>query len=269
MQGIAAQIERLRARIADIERRPLLGAALESEPHPSGPIATPPGQLHEVFSDDLRSAGAALGFALGQARSLISASRPALILLQIAQEAGEGGLPYGPGLFHFGLDPAAVTFVTAESIPDLLWALEEAVVCTAVAAVVVDLVRHHKTLDFTASRRLALRAEAAGTSAFLVRYGSEREASAARFRWRVLPAPSAHPAFDARAPGLPRFTTILEKGRLGSFAEGTALTLDWTAKDGFALVEPGNGRRAATRKDEPAVSGTQPAALGDRLSQTG
>lgn len=269
MQGMAAEIARLRARIADIERRPIVsGAADSSADRSAGMIAAPRGAVHEVFSDDLRNAGTALGFTLMQARALLDAGRPALILVQLAHEADETGLIYGPGFDLFGIDADAVTLVRAGSVTELLWAVEEAVACTAVAAVVADIASSHKALDFTVSRRLALRAEASGTSAFLVRYGHEREASAARYRWRVMPAASGPPPFDARAPGLPRFSVTLEKGRLADFPEGAALTLDWTKEHGFALVDPGRGADAdAAPRPRPSSSRPQPAALGDGLSQ--
>ena len=270
MQGIAAEIARLRARIADIEKRPALAGNLADSQgvRPAGPLAAPRGAVHEVFSDDVRNAGAALGFALGQARGLVAPGRPALIVVQLAREVGETGLPYAPGLGRFGIGPGALALVRAETVAELLWALEEAIACAAVAGVVADLAAPCKELDFTVSRRLALRTEAAGTSAFLVRYGRGREASAARYRWRAMPVPSGAPPFDARAPGPPRFAATLEKGRLPGLAEGSSLTLDWTT-DGFALVDPGirAGRSAPRRK--AATSRAQPAALGDGLSQAG
>jgi protein ImuA len=268
MQGMAAEIARLRARIADIERRPAPDGpvAASTANGKAGFLAVPRGAVHEVYSDDLRNAGTALGFALGQSRALLGPGRPALIIVQLAHEADETGLIYGPGLSQFGIDAEAVTLVRAETIPDLLWALEEAVVCTSVAGVITDIATTHKALDFTVSRRLALRAEAAGTSAFLVRYGIEREASAARYRWRVMPAASGPPAFDARAPGLPRFSPTLEKGRLAGFADGVSLTLDWTKDDGFVVVNPAKGADDDASREPPA-SRPQPAALGDGLSQ--
>lgn len=270
MQGMAARIASLKARIADIEKRPALGgtAADPVMTASAGALPAPRGVVHEIFSDDLRNAGTALGFALGQARALLGTGRPALIFVQLTNEAGETGLPYGPGLSQFGIDPRAVTLVRAATITELLWALEEAVVCTAVAGVIADITTPQKALDFTVSRRLALRAEAAGTSAFLVRYGRERESSAARFRWRVMPAASAAPPFDARAPGLPRFSVTLEKGRLTGFPTSTALDFDWTKDHGFARVESRPATDLAPHR-ESSASRSQPAALADRLSQTG
>lgn len=270
MQGIAAEIERLKARIADIEKRPALSSAATDAHAPSrtGCLPIPRGTLHEIFSDDLRNAGTAFGFALGQARALLGPGRPALVIAHLVHDANETGLPYAPGLGQFGIEPEAVTLVRAENVPELLWAIEEAVVCASVAAVIADIATPHKALDFTVSRRLALRTEVSGTSAFLIRYGAEREASAARYRWQVLPATSGPLPFDARAPGLPRFLATLEKGRLPGFAIDTTLTLEWTNSHGFASVDAGStANDAAPRRGRPAPSRPQPAALGDGLSE--
>ena len=277
MQGLRAkEMESLRARIAALEKRPVLAAGaapLRRDRADEFPVAAP-GLLHEIFSDEHRNGGAALGFALAQARTLLNPARPALLVMQLNRETQDMGLPYGAGLAVFGLDPDAVVLVRAESVVELLWAVEEGASCRAVAAVVADVAGHHKALDFTASRRLSLRTAAAGTSVFLVRYGGGREASAARLRWRVMPAASQAPPFDARAPGAPRWSVTLEKGRLSQAtrngAEGANFLMDWT-KNGFALVDErgkadGGG---STAPGFPPLPGAEPAALGDRLSQAG
>lgn len=272
MQGLVAQnLESLRARIAALEKRPPLGegAALarQEEGKARGFLAIPPRLVHEVFADETRDGGAALGFALAEARGLLTPERPAIFVMQLGQEAQEAGVPYGTGLRQFGLDPEAVVLARAETITELLWAIEEAVACRAVAAVVADIAGHHKALDFTVSRRLSLRAQAAGGSVFLVRYGREREASAARLRWRVVPASSAPPPFDARAPGPPRFAVTLEKGRLRGLPAEARLIIEWT-EHGFALVDDGKSDGVAAGGSAP-LSGADAPALGDRLSQAG
>jgi protein ImuA len=268
---MTAEIARLRARIADIEKRPAIEAdAADSAAFQSaGLLATPRGAVHEVFSDDPRNGGTALGFALAAARPLVHAARPAIIFVQLVHEAEEVGLPYAPGLSHFGIDPETVTLVRTATVAELLWAIEESVACTAVASVIADLAAPHKALDFTASRRLALRAETAGTSVFIVRYGREREASAARFRWRVMPATSTPPLFDDRAPGLPRFAIGLEKGRIRGVVQGEVMTLDWTRDNGFARIDPvGNPAANPLQFGAPAPR-SEPAALAHGLPQAG
>src|SRR5690606_5937805 len=163
----------LRDIIADIERKPALAEARAKVEAEGGrfPILAG-GLLQEVFTDDRRNAGASLGFALAQSRSLLTPQRLAVVYVQLTQEAQQLGLPYGPGLLHFGFDPDALVMVRAGSMAELLWVAEEALGCRAVAAVVGDIGKPSKVLDFTASRRLSLRAAEAGSSMFLLRYGT-------------------------------------------------------------------------------------------------
>jgi protein ImuA len=265
MEGLSKHqaLASLRARIETIEKRPLLAerAAIPASP---GFFAMPGGMVHEIFADQIRDNGAALGFALGQALGLLSVERPALLVLQLTRDGLDIGVPYGAGLKSFGIEPDNVVIGRMEDPADLLWAMEEAIVCRAVAAVIADIATPMKALDFTASRRLNLRSVAAGSSTFIVRYGRGREASAAHFRWRVLPASSAPSPFDARAPSGARWHVQLEKGRLGSRRDAVKWILDWTG-NGFATVEPqGDATRPA---GDTALPGAHPAALGDRLSQ--
>ena len=146
--------------------------------------------------------------------------------------------------------------------------MEEAIACRAVAAIVADVANTPKILDFTASRRLSLRSASAGTSTFILRYGREREASAAKLRWRVDPQPSPAAPFDPRAPGEPRWRITLEKGRLAGGQ--TEFLLDWT-HNGFELAEQSEMGGTTRPLPAPATapSGAQPASLGHRLPKTG
>lgn len=268
-------LDGLRAQIAALERRPVLadGAALVAQGRQGeendllGLLKAPPGLLHEVFADEHRQSGTALGFTLGLARALLTQNRQALIYLQLSAEAQEIGLPYSIGFSRFGLTPDTLVIGRIGTVPELLWALEESLACRAVAGVIVDLASHPKALDFTASRRISMRAAAAGTSAFLIRYGTGREASAARLRWHVKPGVSAGQPFDASAPGQPRFAIEIEKLRLGQArqTEQHHLIVDWT-DNGFVSVDPLKRSLAPLRRPA-APSRPQPAALGDRLSE--
>lgn len=266
------QLEDLRARIAALEQRlpeaATAGISPEQEFGPLDLFARPGGLLHEVFTDDLRGSGPALGFCLGLARPLLSPTRPALLYLQLSAQGQELGFPYALGLDRFGIAPTALLLCQVESVGEFLWALEEAIGCPAVAAVIADIAGHPEALDFTASRRLALRVAASRTTALLLRYGAGREASASTLRWRVLPAASEEPDFDPAAPGPPRFAVTLEKSRLGLRTrrlEGKSFALEWT-DHGFVVVADAGGRRAGHPAAAPRP---HPALLGDRLSATG
>ena len=177
----------LRARIAAIEKRPLLAEAERSVPAGrrededwQALLSLPAGLLHEVYADEPRNGGAALGFALGLGKGLLTPERPALLYLHLVHEGQELGLPYGAGLMSFGMDPGSLILGRMQTLSELLWAVEEAIACRAVAGVVADVAGAPKGLDFTASRRLSLRAAGGGASVFMLRYGRAREAPAAR-----------------------------------------------------------------------------------------
>lgn len=259
----------LKERIAALETRPLL---TDSEVLSAGPafLATPRGYVHEVFANSHVDTGAAFGFALAQAGGMLTPDRRGLLILQLRSDTQELGLPYGLGFSSFGLDPGAFILIRPETIAELLWAIEEAIACRAVGAIIADIAYPHKALDFTASRRLALRTAASAGALFVVRYARDREASAARYRWRVEPQPSGPLAFDDRASGAPRWLVTLEKGSLHGRkgnAQGAQYLVDLTT-NGLVPADIGDTDRSRAPGVAP-LSGAAFAALGDRLPQTG
>ena len=264
MQGLSKQqaLEDLRAKIERIEKRPVgLG---EGERSPSAEdFALPPGVLHEVFTDAQRNAGALLGFALAAARALISQERPAVLYLQLIGETSDTGLPYAPGLAAFGIDPQSVVLVRAQTITELLWAAEEGLACGAVAGVIADISSDPKAVDFTAGRRLGLRAAESGGTMFLLRYGLQRHVSAARLRWKLTPALSGQRPFDPKAPGESRWRLSLEKG-VWRGKPNSEWFLGWT-ENGFAILDIPDGNRVPATAPLPRPLS---AALGDRLAKT-
>lgn len=255
----------LRDTIAGIERKPALAEARNLvAPQPGEFPVLAGGLLQEIFTGERRNAGALLGFALAQAKTLFTPQRRAVFYLQLADEGQKLGLPYGPGLLSFGFDPDAMVLVRPANMAELLWAVEEAIACRAVACVVADIGSHSKLLDFTISRRLSLRAAATGGTIFLLRYGEAREASAAHLRWRLSPARSALHRHDAKAPGTARFLVELEKGTL--IRNQTQFMLGWT-QNGLATFTAQNGHDHRGIGNA-ALSGALPAHMANRLSET-
>jgi protein ImuA len=260
----------LRARIAAIEKRPpLAGDVLLRRKAGAGFLVSPPGVMHEIHAEAARSGAAALGFALGQARALLRPERPAVYFMQLAHAGDELGRPHGAGLAAFGFDPNRLVFVTVRTVAELLWAMEEALACRAVAAVIADLCGEPKAFDFTASRRLAMRAASGGASLFVLRYGAERVASAAQLRWCVAPAPSGEMRFDPQAPGEARWQVVLERSRLGH--AGSPNESSWLVSWNNDFEPAGNRKQppaGRTAGAAAALPGAHPAVLGRRLQQT-
>jgi len=208
-------LARLRARIAHIERIGgaqqvvcPLGAPVIDEALPWGGL--PRGALHEI-------AGVA-------ERDLAAQSFAAVLLGLLAREnhGGHGGRPvlwiapdegpYAPALPGFGLDPAQVTVVRARRPADALWALEEAVRCPALAAVLAEGPRP----DFAQSRRLQLAAGESGVTPLLLQPTLDPlPSSAAVTRWRVASAASAPDGPDAETVGPARWRLDLLRCRGG------------------------------------------------------
>jgi protein ImuA len=143
------------------------------------------GALHEISAPGEAHLAAATGFALGLVAS------PSSRVLWIAEDMAlaESGAPYGPGLDAFGLPPERLVTVAAAHRRDLLWAMEEALRCRAVGAVIGEL--RHGAIDPVAVRRLSLAAAESGALAVLLRAAPESDTSTAATRWIVGTAPSS------------------------------------------------------------------------------
>ena len=183
------------------------------------------GALHEIAAAGEAHLAAAAGVApalAGRASpSPRAAGRGGKSTVWIAEDIAlaESGAPYGPGLEDFGLAPERLLTVAAARPRDLLWAMEEALRCRAVAAVMGEL--RHGALDMVAVRRLSLAATASGALALLLRAAPPRDASTAATRWVVGAAPE-----DSFAVQLTRN----RRGPLGVWI------LQWSDDDGFVLA---------------------------------
>ncbi len=149
-----------------------------------------PPTLAEIFASSPRDGGWA-GFLLAQ----LDRDRP-LLWVQERMAILEGGRVYPPGLAYSDL-----IHVEARDSKAALWAMEEGLRCGAIGAVIGELWGDPATLDFTATRRLAVAAERHGVAAWLVRLGGRANLSGARRRWRVASAPSLVHPLNHRAPG--------------------------------------------------------------------
>ena len=163
-------------------------------------------RLAELFAPP-RDAGAS-GFALAQVPQ-----RGGLLWVQDRMSALETGRPYGHAFARFGLARDRLVLACARNAADVLWTMEEGLKCASLSAIIGEVWGEPRALDFTATKRLALRAERQGVHVMLMRFGGAANLSAARRRWRVGSLPSAPHPFDGAAPGAPRWRAELFRAR--------------------------------------------------------
>jgi protein ImuA len=231
-EGPASLIDRLRRRLRAVEASTGLsdaGTGLVTLGVPpidgtlGGGLAC--GALHEIAAERETEIAAAIGFALA-----LAIRRKADHLVWITEELSlaESGVPYGPGLDQAGLPPERLITVTTAHGRDVLWAMEEALRCPAVGAVIGEI--RARDIDAVATRRLSLAAAAGNALALLVRTAPDDEPSAAATRWiigaaradeagsgRVSSARSraSSDALCARTLESPRLTARLVRNRRG------------------------------------------------------
>ncbi len=157
----------------------------------------------------------------------------------------ESGAPYGPGLEAFGLAPERLLTVAAARSCDLLWAMEEALRCRAVSAVIGEL--RHGEIDRVAVRRLSLAAATSGALALLLRSSPPHDASTAATRWIVSAAPSS-PSPGGGGKETPGFAARLMRNRRGPLG---AWILHWSDDDGRFLLATHAQPVAAPAADRP------------------
>ena len=216
MSPFRDSLESLKSRIARIERVQAAGA----QAHAAGYVRTghaeidaalggglARGRVHEVFAAEAQDAGCATGFVAVLALRLGGT----LVWLREGQAEKQGGRLHAPGLAEIGLHPAQVILGIMPDPLAVLRAAADVVRCPGVGVAVVELWREPRLLDLTASRRLALAAEASGVTVIGLRIAAAPSPSAAQTRWQVAAAPSL--PMEANAPGYPAWGIELLRQR--------------------------------------------------------
>ncbi|MEZ5778039.1 MAG: hypothetical protein R3E44_06725 [Paracoccaceae bacterium] len=199
--------------------------------------------LSEVFPATAADASA-VGFALA---GIPRGGQPVL-WVQDRLSSSETGRPYLAGI---GVIPVIRVDVTRGA--DVLWAMEDGLRCKGLSAVIGEIWGNPPALSFTATKRLALRAEANGIPCWLIRRAASPDLSAARDRWRVASLPSAPHPDDPQAPGDPRWRVELFRSRHARPGEWVAsydraahrVDLSAPSGDGAVAEESRNRERRA------------------------
>jgi protein ImuA len=166
--------------------------------------AFPIGALHEFLSFTQEDSAATYGFVMAVAGKIAQTDG---VILWISTSR----LVFPPALLVFGIKADNIVFLDLEKDRDCLWAMEEALKCEGLSAIVCET----KQVDFTASRRFQLAVEQSGVTGFLLRHQVRQpSAIAALTRWKISPLQSELPN---GIPGLgaPRWKVELQKVRNG------------------------------------------------------
>lgn len=215
--------------------------------------------LTEIRSEGFRHAGTASGFALAlcarmQMRHAVSrGSDNAVFWIADRMAAQEAGKIYPLGLRRFGLAIERLFHALPTSLEDALWLAEAALGSGVFCMIILEIRGNPKAFGLTESRRLSLRAKAAGRPLLILRQAGEEEASSALFRFLVQPAL----ACERRLPdgamlggsiGHPVFRLTLEKSRNPA---PLSLYLEWNPHDRqFLTLDPS---KHALLPEQPAT----------------
>ncbi len=208
-------------------------------------------RLHEIFAASGEDGGSAGGFAAMLGCRL--AGRGNIVWLREAAAERRGGCLHAPGLAELGLDPGRVVLGVLDDAESLLRIASDVVRCPDLALAVIELWRAPRVLDLTASRRLAVAAEASGVTALMLRAEAEPMPSAAHTRWSIASAAAA--PLEAGAPGYPTLDVQLLRQRGGRAELGWRVEWDRDSKI---------FRDATLSGAASALSGRQSVAAGER-----
>ncbi|SKB83320.1 ImuA family protein [Daejeonella lutea] len=165
----------------------------------------PRGAIHEFLSAAPEQAAANGGFISGILNTLMQQGG-ACLWISMSRTL------FPPSLKIFGVEPDRLIFVDLKREKDVLWAMEEALKCNGLAAVIGEL----SEISFTQTRRLQLAAEQSRVTGFVLRSNPKKlSATACVARWNISSLPSE---LEEGMPGVgfPRWTVELLKVRNGN-----------------------------------------------------
>ena len=169
----------------------------------------PLGAVHEFLSAGNEGAAATSGFIAGLLSPLMGTNGTSLWI-------SSSRTLFPPALKSFGIQPDRFIFIDLQREQDILWAMEEALKCGALVAVVGEI----QEISFTASRRLQLAVEQSQVTGFILRKNLRKVGTTACVsRWRITPLPSipidAEAGNDLPGIGFPKWRVELLRIRNG------------------------------------------------------
>lgn len=178
-----------------------LGHIKNAFPNASFPL----GAIHEFISTNAADATATSGFVAGIISSLMHGNGT-LIWISASRTI------FPPALKSFGIAPDKVIFIDLKKEKEILWAMEEALKCKGLSAVIGEI----QELNFTASRRLQLAVEQSRVTGFVLRRNPRNvNTTACLTRWSITSLQSEL-ADNMPGVGFPHWNVELLKVRNGS-----------------------------------------------------
>jgi len=175
----------------------------------------PVGAIHEFLNEEQENKAASSGFIAGVLAMLMQNGGACLWI-------GTSRTLFPPALKAFGVEPDRIVFIDLKRERDILWAMEEALKCEGLAAVISEL----REITFAQSRRLQLIVEKSKVTGFIFRSDMRKLTSTTCVaRWKISPLPSK---LDSDMPGVgfPRWNIELLKVRNGNPA---TFQVEWFA----------------------------------------
>jgi protein ImuA len=167
-----------------------LGQVNHSFPNDSFPI----GAMHEFISGKTEDSTASAGFIAAVLGKLMKNGGVSLWI-------GSSRTLFPPALKFFDVDPEKIIFIDLRQEKDVMWAMEEALKCDSLAAVVGEI----QELNFTASRRFQLAVEQSRVTGFILRQNPRNlNITACVTRWKITHLPTI-PADEMPGIGFSRW----------------------------------------------------------------
>jgi protein ImuA len=177
-----------------------LGSICDAFPNSTFPL----GAVHEFLTENREDASASFGFVAGILAALMDKSGAALWI-------SSSRTLFPPALKRFGIDPQRFIFIDSKNERDVIWAMEEALKCGALCAVVGEV----QKISFTESRRLQLAVEKSQVSGFIVRKDLRNlDTTACVSRWKITSLPGER-IDDLPGVGFPMWRVELLRIRNG------------------------------------------------------
>ncbi|MEJ7558478.1 MAG: Error-prone repair protein ImuA [Pedobacter sp.] len=164
----------------------------------------PTGAIHEFINAAPEHAAASGGFIAGILKFLMVKGGACLWI-----SASRTLFP--PALKLFGVEPDRIIFIDLKREKDVLWAMEEALKCEGLAAVIAEV----SDINLTQSRRLQLTVERSKVTGLILRNNNQKLATTACVaRWQIKPIISK---LEDGMPGVgfPRWNVSLLKVKNG------------------------------------------------------